>query len=260
MTVAQNTRLSFSGVTRFGYGLFGLGVLGLAWHIVTANAWIPRSFLASPQATWAALERGFTRGEMANQMSSTVVRMIGGWFLASLVGIALGSLIGQSAMARRYLGPTLAFLRALPASAVIPIAIAFAGLSPAMVLGVVAFGSLWPTLLATVQGFAMVDPRLYEVARALHLSRPAFIWKIGLPNAMADILTGMRLSMTVALILSVIGEMLAAQPGLGQAILLAARAFRAPDLYAGIVLLGVIGIGSMFFLAAVERRLMRWRG
>jgi ABC-type nitrate/sulfonate/bicarbonate transport system permease component len=246
-------------LVRTAYGIAGLVLLGLVWHLVTAAALVPRVFLPSPLATWAALQRGFTSGELAAQFFATVNRMLVGWLLASAIGIAIGSLIGQSAVARRTLGPTLAFVRALPASATLPIAIAFAGLSPGMVLGVVAFGSLWPTLFATVQGFAMVDPRLVEVARSLHLSRVQFILKIGLPNAMADILTGMRLSMTVALILSVIGEMLAAQPGLGQAILLAARAFRAPDLYAGILLLGVVGIGSMLIITALERRFLRWR-
>jgi ABC-type nitrate/sulfonate/bicarbonate transport system permease component len=246
-------------LARVAHGLAGLAFVGLAWWAVTAAGLVPRIFLPSPQATFAALERGFLRGELAEQTLSTVGRMIQGWLLASLIGVALGSLIGQSALARRFLGPTLAFLRALPSSAIIPIAIAFVGLSPGMVLGVVAFGSLWPTLLATVQGFALVDPRLHEVARMLQMPRLAFVVKIGLPNALADILTGMRLSLTVALILSVIGEMLAAQAGLGQAILLAARAFRAPDLYAGIVMLGLIGIASMIVITAAERQLLRWR-
>lgn len=241
------------------HGVLGVAIVGLIWHVVTAYALVPRAFLPSPAATWGAVTRGFERGDLAPQVLATVGRMIQGWLLASFIGVVLGSLIGQSTLARRTLGPTLAFLRALPASAIIPIAIAFAGLSPTMVLSVVAFGSLWPTLLATVQGFALVDPRLYEVARSLHMSRFAFVWKIGLPNAMADILTGMRLSMTVALILSVIGEMLAAQEGLGQAILLAARSFRAPDLYAGILMLGLIGVVSMVIVTALERRLLRWR-
>jgi sulfonate transport system permease protein len=93
----------------------------------------------------------------------------------------------------------------------------------------------------------------------LHLSKAAFIWKIGLPNAVPDIVAGMRLSLTVALILSVIGEMLSGQEGLGTAILLAARAFRAPELYAGIAMLGLIGLVSSYGLLLVERRIVRWR-
>src|SRR5205807_29803 len=83
------------------------------------------------------------------------------------------------------------------------------------------------------------EQRLREVAAALQLPRRDFIWKIGLPNALPDILSGMRLAMTVSLIVAVVGEMIASQSGLGQAILLAARSFRASELFAGIVLLGV---------------------
>jgi sulfonate transport system permease protein len=91
------------------------------------------------------------------------------------------------------------------------------------------------------------------------LSRTAFAWKIGLPNALPDILAGMRLSMTVSLIVSVVGEMIASQSGLGQAILLAARSFRASELFAGIALLGAIGFVSNAALALAERRLLAWQ-
>jgi ABC-type nitrate/sulfonate/bicarbonate transport system permease component len=128
-----------------------------------------------------------------------------------------------------------------------------------MVLAVVAFGALWPVLLGTVHGFASVEPRLKEVARCLGLSRAAYVWKIGLPNALPDILAGMRLSMTVALIVAVVGEMLASQPGLGQAILLAARSFRASELFAGIALLGAIGFVSNALLAQAERHFLKYQ-
>jgi sulfonate transport system permease protein len=80
--------------------------------------------------------------------------MLAGWLLASLLGVALGALIGASAAVRQWLQPMLEFLRPLPASAVLPLAIALFGLSPGMVLFVVAFGAMWPVLLATLHGFA----------------------------------------------------------------------------------------------------------
>jgi ABC-type nitrate/sulfonate/bicarbonate transport system permease component len=185
--------------------------------------------------------------------------MIYGWLLASLVGIVIGAMIGVSARARAYVEPTLEFLRPLPASAMMPVAIALLGLTDLMVLAVIAFGALWPMLLATVHGFAAVEPRLYQVSRALALSRTEVIWKIALPSAMPDILSGMRVGLTIALILAVVGEMLASRPGLGQAILLAARSFQAADLYAGVILLGLIGYVSGTALSLIERRLLRWR-
>jgi ABC-type nitrate/sulfonate/bicarbonate transport system permease component len=182
-----------------------------------------------------------------------------GWLLASLLGIMLGALIGSSARARAYLGPMLELMRPLPASAIMPLAISLLGLSERMVLAVIAFGALWPMLLATVHGFAAVEPRLYEVSRALGLSKLEQIYKISLPSSMPDILSGMRLGLTVALILAVVGEMLAGQEGLGNHILLAARSFRAADLYAGVILLGVTGYFTALLLGAVEARALRWR-
>ncbi|WP_297724173.1 ABC transporter permease [Limnohabitans sp. Rim8] len=185
--------------------------------------------------------------------------MIFGWGLASLIGVALGVMIGMSEIARAWLAPTLEFLRPLPASAVLPLAISIFGLSAGMVLFVVAFGAMWPVLLATVQGLANVEPRLREVAANLQMTRWSYVQKIGLPSTLPDIISGMRLSLTISLILAVVGEMIASQAGLGQAILLAARSFRASELFAGIVLLGLIGFVSNALLASVELRLLRWQ-
>ena len=185
--------------------------------------------------------------------------MLLGWVVASLAGVAIGALIGVSPAARAWLQPTLEFIRPIPASSVMPIAIAIFGLSPGMVLAVVAFGSVWPVLLATVHGFSAIEPRLDEVSRVLRLSRPAFIWKMGLPNALPDIFAGLRLSLTVSLILAVVGEMLSSQHGLGLAILLAARSYRSADLFASVALLGAIGYTSNAMLQALERRVLAWR-
>jgi sulfonate transport system permease protein len=249
-------------MTRAGWRLasFGVGALFVAaWQLIASAHLVSPVFLPGPDRTWNALEHGFSAGTLPDQLWQTVQRMLVGWLFASLAGIVIGACIGLSRPARSYLGPTLEFLRPLPASAVIPLAIAFFGLTDGMVLGVIAFGALWPTLLATVHGFAAVEPCLYEVSRALRMSRLAVIWKIALPSSLPDILGGMRLSLTVSLILAIVGEMLASRPGLGMGILVAARTFHAPDLYAGVVLLGALGYVTAQALFAVEARLLKWR-
>ncbi|MDA8251739.1 MAG: ABC transporter permease subunit, partial [Rhodospirillales bacterium] len=167
--------------------------LVLAWQAVADARLVSPVFLPPPTKVWAALLRGVQSGVILQKLGGTVLRMIVGWALASVLGVALGALIGSSRAAREWLGPTLEFLRPLPSSAVIPVAIALFGLSDGMVLGVIAFGALWPMLLATVHGFAAVEPRLYEVSRALGLTRLAVIRKVALPSAMPDILAGARL-------------------------------------------------------------------
>lgn len=229
------------------------------WWLAAHGQWVSKAFLPTPEATVARLVEGLAGGDLATGTAATVGRMLSGWGLASLLGVLLGVLIGSSTQARAWLQPMFEFLRPLPASAVLPLAIALFGLSSGMVLAVVAFGAMWPVLLATLHGFAAVHPRLREVAAGLQLTRRDFALKIGLPQALPDILAGMRLSLTVSLIVSVVGEMIASQAGLGQAILLAARSFQASELYAGVLLLGAIGFASNALLAQAERRLLRWQ-
>ena len=231
----------------------------MGWQYISDARLVSPVFLPGPDRAWGALTRGITNGDLLMRWAGTVERMVYGWFLASIAGVLLGAMIGSSQVARTYLGPTLELMRPLPASAIVPLAIALLGLSESMVLTVIAFGALWPMLLATVHGFAAVEPRLYEVARALGMGRLEVIWKIALPSSMPDILAGMRLGLTISLILAVVGEMLASREGLGSHILLASRAFRSADLFAGVILLGVTGYVSALLLGVAEGRLLRWR-
>ncbi|WP_206075852.1 ABC transporter permease [Mesorhizobium sp. Z1-4] len=239
-------------------GVFALLLFG--WHLIAQSGMVSRVYLAPPDKAFAAITNGFTGPNgLGSSMWATVQRMLYGWVLASMVGIVLGSIIGISAIARIYLQPMLEFLRPLPASAIVPLAIAFFGLSESMVLFVIAFGSFWPVLLAAVQGVSSVEPRLYEVARALNMSRRETIWKIALPNALPDIFAGMRIGLAVALVLTVVGEFVGGQNGLGLEILRASRQFQAPRMFGGVILLGVIGYSCAVIISNVERYLMRWR-
>jgi sulfonate transport system permease protein len=250
MTATWRDRLASLAVLAAGVAL---------WWFAAHGQWVSKAFLPTPEATLDRLVEGWLQGDLARFTAATVGRMLAGWLLASLLGVALGVLIGSSPAARAWLQPSFEFLRPLPASALLPLAIALFGLSPGMVLFVVAFGAMWPVLLATLHGLAQVHVRLREVAMALQLTRTDIVFKLGLPNALPDILSGMRLSMTVSLIVSVVGEMIASQSGLGQAVLLAARSYQAAELYAGVVLLGLVGFLSNTMLTQAETHLLRWQ-
>jgi ABC-type nitrate/sulfonate/bicarbonate transport system permease component len=237
--------------------LVGVAIIGL-WQLVAMRHYVSPIFLPSPGQAWAELAAGFRTGSLGSETLATIQRMVYGWVLASLCGVGMGALIGSSRRAREYVAPMLEFIRPLPASAMIPVAIAFFGLSGSMVIGVVAFGSVWPTLLATIHGFAAVEPRLLELGRILHFSRLRIICKIVLPSAMPDILAAMRLGLTIALVLSVVAEILAFQGGLGSHILAASRSYRSAELYAGVLVLGVIGLASNLSLSLLEHWLLRW--
>ena len=234
-------------------------LLVFLWHLISAYRLVAPVFLPPPLAAFNALAKGFEDGRLASATAETLERIFLGWLLASVLGIMVGAWIGISAFARTYVMPTLELLRPLPASAAIPVAITFFGLSDAMVLASVGFGAVWPMLLATAYGVAAVDVRLVEVSRMLRLGRFSYLRIIALPNALPDILSGMRVGLVVALIITIVGEMLTSRTGLGQWIMLAARSFRSPDLFAGIVILGLIGLVSALMLSQIERWLLRWR-
>ena len=234
-------------------------LLILTWQLIADYGGIPPVFLPGPNRAWAALVSGFGGGELTQLTGATVERMIYGWVVASIAGIVIGALIGTSRLAREYVAPMLEIVRPVPVSAFMPVVMAFLGLTGTMVLVVIAIGSIWPVLLATVHGVSSVEPRLVEVGQSLRLNRFKTMWKITLPNAQADILAGMRIGLTVALILAVIGEMLTSENGLGWYVLQAARAYHSADLFAGVIVLGVIGLVSNLALQEIERYVLRWK-
>ncbi len=238
--------------------LFAAGLLAL-WYVATDLRLVSPVFLPTPARTFDEIASRFADGSIWASIGATVWRMVLGWLLASLVGVALGAAIGLTPLARDLLEPTLEFLRPLPASAMIPVAILFFGLSEEMAVSVIAFGSIWPVLMSSIFGFGSVRVRLREVSSLLGLTRWEFLRKIAAPSAMPDILSGMRSGLAISLILAVVTEMQASLPGLGRDIFLAQRSFRGAELYAGLIMLGVIGVLINHGLQLAERRLLRWR-
>ena len=237
---------------------FALALI-VTWQLLAELNFISPIFFPSPSRAGSVLLTRVLDGSIWTPLVATGLRMLLGWALASLVGIAIGAAIGSSRLARDLLEPTLDFIRPLPASAMIPIAVLFLGLSNAMSLSVIAFGAIWPVLLATVHGFSSVQPELRQVSDVLGFSRREFLQKIALPSAFPDIIAGLRVSLAISLILAVVTEMQASLPGLGWDIFYAQRVYRSADLYAGLILLGVMGFAANHTLILFERRVLRWR-
>jgi sulfonate transport system permease protein len=231
----------------------------LAWKLAADAKLINPLWFPGPDRAFAKLWEWMQTGVLWHPLGQTIWRMFAGWLSACFVGIAVGGAIGSSPLAKKLLQPSAEFLRPLPASAVLPVAILVLGLSNAMIVFVVAFGSVWPVLLGAIQGFRGLDPRLAEVARLLGLTPWQRAWKFQLPGALPDIFAGMRVSIAIALIVTVASEMLSSQPGVGYLMLLAARAFRSADIFAGIIVLGALGYVTNAAVQRLEDRLLRWR-
>lgn len=238
--------------------LFLLAIFA-AWQLIAQFRLVSPVFFPEPTRVADSIWRQIAQNTIWEPLALTCARMLVGWGLALAAGIVVGALVGLSPAASQYLAPSLEFLRTLPASAVLPIFILLMGLTTEMIVAVIAFGSLWPVLLSTIHAFRTLEPRLLEVASNLEFGRLKSFVKITLPNALPDILAGARVSIGFALILAIVAEMLSSKPGLGNNILIAARSFRSADLYAGIVMLGLLGAVTTGLLGVAEHRLLRWR-
>ena len=229
------------------------------WALASQFRLVSPIFLPGPDRAWAVLKTASGTAIFWERIEETLQRMALGWLLASILGVLIGGAIGMSRTARIYLSGILEFIRPIPASAVVPAGILIFGLTEQMVLAVIAFGAVWPTLLATTHGFASVSPRLRELSLMLRMNSIEYLVKIAFPSSLPEILAGARLSLTIALILTIVAEMVAGRVGVGSWIMLSARAFRSADVFAGVILFGLIGATSGLLLTIVEARLLRWR-
>lgn len=188
----------------------------------------------------------------------SVVRLIGGYVLAAAVGVAAGILVGRSPRLRAYLEPVLEFLRAIPPPVLVPVFILFAGIGDAMRILVVISGCIWPILLNTIQGVRSLDEVLADVARCYRLGRWRMLVDFVLPGASPQIMTGLRQALSIGIILMVIGEMFAARNGLGFTLVQFQRTFAVPEMWSGVVLLGIIGIALAAIFRFCENRVLAW--
>jgi ABC-type nitrate/sulfonate/bicarbonate transport system permease component len=204
--------------------------------------------------TWVTEPDAWTRS-----LVPSLARLLAGWLGAVLIGVALGTALGLSARARDYVDPVIGFLRSIPPPALLPLFIVLLGIGDAMKVTMITFGVVWPILLNTVDGVASVDSLHRETARVYRIPFRDELRHILLPAAAPKIFAGLRISLSIAVILMVISEMVATVNGVGFELVQAQRSFRSLDVWATIVLLGVIGYALNAVLAVVEGRVLGWQ-
>ena len=185
-------------------------------------------------------------------------RLLVGWLLAVAFGVGIGILIGLSPTARDYVNPIVQFLRAIPPPALLPLFIVLLGIGDAMKVTMIAFGVVWPILLNTADGVGSVEPLQRDTGRAFRISSVDQLTRIILPSAAPKIFAGLRVSLSIAVILMVISELYATVNGVGFQLVQAQRSFRTLDVWAIIVLLGIVGYTLNAILAAIEGHVLAW--
>lgn len=195
---------------------------------------------------------------VAGDLLPSLARLLAGYGLAALLGVALGVALGMSRVLRTAADPVVQFLRALPAPAIIPFAMLVLGAGDAAKVLVILLGSLWPILLNTVDGVRGVPEELRDMARAYQIPPGARLLHITLPAAAPRIFAGLRTSLGIAIILMVVSEMVASTNGIGYFVMQSQRTFEIAAMWGGVVLLGLLGLALSWVFVRVEGRVLRW--
>jgi ABC-type nitrate/sulfonate/bicarbonate transport system permease component len=188
----------------------------------------------------------------------SVERLVIGFLVAVAVAVPLGLLIGMSKWVRMYTRPVTTFLRSLPPPLMVPVAIALFGIGSLFKEFVIAFVCIWPIALNTEDGYASLHPTLLETSRAYGFGFRKRLFNVILPAISPRIFAGMRVSIAFAVLLLVVAEQLGSSDGIGWFVLYSQQGYDVPGMWAGIVMLAILGVAANATLSLVERRTLRW--
>lgn len=237
--------------------IIALPALLVAWWALSTSGG-DSFFVPTP----ADLARTFVDTWIGERMTTDVLPSIGrlvvGVAGAIVLGVLLGLLVGLNRTARAITEPVFEFFRALPPPVLIPVLMLLVGINDGMKVAVIISGAVWPVLLNTIEGVRAIDPVQNETSRSYGISGFARIRYQVLPSATPTIMAGVRQCLSIGLILMVISEMFASSSGLGFTIVQFQRSFAVPEMWSGIVVLGLIGVIMSFIFQWVERRVLRW--
>ncbi|MFI9380024.1 ABC transporter permease [Kutzneria sp. NPDC052558] len=240
-------------------------LLVTVWQLVTAA--IDHPYFPPPLEILAAAQQMWLSGTAAtlflgpaafDSLFPSIGRLVGGWLLAVLAGVVLGTGLGLSRRLLQYTGPVFAFFRSLPLPALVPVFVLLCRLGTQMVLTVIVFGAVWAVLLNTVDGVRTVDRVQLDTARAFRVPTTRLLLRIVLPAALSKIFAGLRVSLSQSVTLMVVAELFAANGGLGGELRDAQDQFDFAQMWAVVALIGVLGYTLNTMLLAVERRALGW--
>lgn len=240
-------------------GVAVLAGIFVLWELLVQSGLVSANQIPPPSDIAVALRSELSEGELAQQVLITARRLLIGYLLAVAIGIPLGFALGRWKLLHAAFDPIIEFARPMPVVAILPIAIFMLGLGDVMACSVIAFASGWIVLLHAMDGIRGVDPVLLDTGRVFRISGWRQFVTIILPAAAPHTFTGLRIGLGIAVIVTVVIELISGfGGGLGAYIGLQQGALALPESYAGIVLTGIVGYAIGRGFLAVERRLMAW--
>jgi len=229
-----------------------------AWILVSLEGWADPVFLPPPWQVLAQLGDWYRDGDLLGDIVVSIARVLGGFCVAALVAVPLGVLVGTFAPVRAFLEPLTEFTRYLPAVAFIPLIMLWVGIDESAKVAVIWVGVFFQMLLLVAGDVARVPDAPIEAARTMGATNEEIIKYVLIPAARPAILTTLRGAMSLAWTYLVVAELVAANSGLGYAILKAQRFLLTDKIFAGILLIGLVGLFTDQAFRWLHKRCFPW--
>ena len=250
------TPVAFPARVALGAGFFAVFIA--AWAVATGTGFVPPLFLASPIQAAVSGWSLMTEYNFAGDIGVTVWRVVGGFLLATVLGVPLGLAMGAFKPVEAFFEPFISFARYLPASAFIPLLILWAGVGEAQKLSVIFLGSFFQlvVMVAVTAGATRLD--LVEAAYTLGARPGGVVRRVILPAAAPAVMETLRLVLGWAWTYVIVAELVGASSGIGHMIMDSQRLLDTGQMIFGIVTIGVIGLVTDLLFRALNRRLFPW--
>jgi len=233
-------------------------VLG-AWETLVRAGEVEALFFPAPTTIVLTLARLAASGQLESDLAATLARLAAGFLLGGGAGLVLGLGMGWSYRLRVVVDPLVAAAHPIPKIAVLPLVMVIFGIGETSKIVVIAVASFFPMLLNAMAGVRQISPIYFEVAQNYRADPLLVLRRVVLPGALPLVLTGARLALNVALLLTIAVEMVAAREGLGAMIWLAWETLRTEQLYAGLVVAAALGFGFNRLLLWLAHRVVPWQ-
>ena len=215
-------------------------------------------FLAGPWLVLGKVVQLVANGQLWGHVTATLGRVAVGFATGAVLALALGLPAGHFRVVRNLLEPIVEIVRPIPPLAMLPLFIVWVGIGETSKIAFITYATFFPMFLTTVHAVQQVDPLLLRAAASLGARRTQLFFRVVLPAALPEILTGIRLGVALSFFVIVISEFIGAEQGLGYLINDGRNFFLVPQMLGAAVVLGLLGYGGNALVVLLERRWLRW--
>ncbi len=233
-------------------------VVVIACEIIGRSGLVDPFFFPAPSAMLKSLWSMMASGEIFPHIGISVLRAVTGYIIAAVAGLFIGVLVAWSRMCEMIFDPLIELIRPISTFALVPIMFVWFGIGNGSKTAIIVKACFFPIVLNTIAGIKGVDGRLVQAARSLGAGGLQLWTMVLIPSALPMIITGMRISTAMSMLAIVGVEMLAADSGIGFLVIDAQRTFATDRMFAGIIVISLMGVGLDRVARVVQRKVLSW--